>query len=158
MHPQANARTAAGRSLLAVAAVALVALMAGVPSHAAGSATALKTRHGALGTFLVDGSGRTLYLFQKDKSARSTCSGACAAEWPPLLASGKPAASGSVRKSLLGTSKRSDGRTQVTYNGHPLYRFSGDRKAGDTNGQGVSAFGARWYAVGPAGKRVGGGY
>ena len=146
------------RSLIALAAAALVALTAGASVHAAGGTAAVKTRHAKLGTVLVDGSGRTLYLFRKDKSTRSTCSGACATDWPPLLTTGKPAASGSARKALLGTSTRSDGRTQVTYNGHPLYRFSGDHKAGDTTGQGVSAFGARWYAVGAAGKRIGGGY
>jgi predicted lipoprotein with Yx(FWY)xxD motif len=83
---------------------------------------------------------------------------ACAAAWPPLLTTGKPKASGSVRKALLGTSKRGDGTTQVTYNGHPLYLFIQDKKAGDTNGQGVNAFGAKWYAVAASGKRIGTGY
>ena len=93
--------------------------------------------------------------YAADKTTRSTCSGACATNWPPLLTSGKPKASGSVRKALLGTTKRSDGTTQVTYKGHPLYTYSGDQKAGDTNGQGLSAYGARWYAVTASGKRVG---
>jgi predicted lipoprotein with Yx(FWY)xxD motif len=106
----------------------------------------------------VDSKGRTLYLFQKDKTSKSRCSGDCAADWPPLLTSGKPKASGLARKSLLGTSTRRDGKTQVTYNGHPLYYYVGDSKAGDMNGQGISAFGARWYAVTPSGRRLGGGY
>ena len=147
------------RHLMIALAVALTAaLAASATGHAAGTPAALKTRHGKIGTFLVDGHGRTLYLFQKDKTTRSTCSGACATDWPPLLTSGKAKASGSVRKALLGTTKRSDGSTQVTYKGHPLYTYSGDQKAGDTNGQGVSAFGARWYAVTPSGKRVGSHY
>jgi predicted lipoprotein with Yx(FWY)xxD motif len=147
------------RHLVIALAVALTAALAvSATGHAAGKAAALKTRHGKIGTFLVDGHGRTLYLFQKDKTTRSTCSGACATDWPPLLTSGKAKASGSVRKALLGTTKRSDGTTQVTYKGHPLYTYSGDQKAGDTNGQGVSAYGARWYAVNAAGKRVGSGY
>ena len=144
--------------MIAVAVALTAALAAGATGQAAGSPAALKTRHGKIGTFLVDGHGRTLYLFQKDKTARSTCSGACATDWPPLLTSGKAKASGSVRKALLGTTKRSDGSTQVTYKGHPLYTYSGDQKAGDTNGQAVSAYGARWYAVTPSGKRVGSHY
>jgi predicted lipoprotein with Yx(FWY)xxD motif len=146
------------RLLIAVALAAVVGLAVTSPGHAAGSAATLKTRHGKLGTFLVDGKGRTLYLFQKDKTKQSRCSGACATAWPPLLTTGRPKASGSVRKALLGTSRRSDGTTQVTYNGHPLYRFIQDTEAGDTNGQGVDAFGARWYAVSASGKRIGGGY
>jgi len=147
------------RHLMIALAVALTAaLAASATGHAAGTPAALKTRHGKIGTFLVDGHGRTLYLFQKDKTTRSTCSGACATDWPPLLTSGKAKASGSVRKALLGTTKRSDGSTQVTYKGHPLYTYSGDQKAGDTNGQAVSAYGARWYAVLPSGKRVGSHY
>ena len=147
------------RHLMIAIAVALTAALAvSATGHAVGSAAALKTRHGKIGTFLVDGHGRTLYLFQKDKTTRSTCSGACATDWPPLLTSGKAKASGSVRKALLGTTKRSDGSTQVTYKGHPLYTYSGDQKAGDTNGQAVSAYGARWYAVLPSGKRVGSRY
>ena len=147
------------RHLVIALAVAIAAALAvSATGHAAGKAAALKTRHGTIGTFLVDGHGRTLYLFQKDKTTRSTCSGACAADWPPLLTSGTAKASGSVRKALVGTTKRSDGATQVTYKGHPLYTYSGDQKAGDTNGQGLSAFGARWYAVTPSGKRVGSHY
>ena len=119
------------RHLMIALAVALTAaLAASATGHAAGTPAALKTRHGKIGTFLVDGHGRTLYLFQKDKTTRSTCSGACATDWPPLLTSGKAKASGSVRKALLGTTKRSDGSTQVTYKGHPLYTYSGDQKAG----------------------------
>ena len=144
--------------VIAVAVALTAALAVSSTGHAAGSAAAVKTRHGKLGTFLVDGHGRTLYLFQKDKTARSRCSGACATDWPPLLTSGKATGSGSARKALLGTSKRSDGTTQVTYKGHPLYTYAGDAEAGDTNGQGVSAYGARWYAVTPSGRRVGARY
>jgi predicted lipoprotein with Yx(FWY)xxD motif len=142
--------------ILAVAAASALALSA--TGLAAGHRASLKTRHDQAGIVLVDAKSRTLYLFQKDKSAKSRCSGACAADWPPLVTTGKPKASGLVRKSLLGTSKRSDGATQVTYKGHPLYYYSGDAKAGDTNGQGLSAFGARWYAVTPSGRRLGARY
>lgn len=77
-----------------------------------------------LGTILVDGKGRTLYLFEADKSTTSTCNGGCATAWPPLLTSGSPSVGGSAKSGLLGTSKRSDGKTQVTYHGHPLYGYA----------------------------------
>ena len=110
-----------------------------------------------VGDVLTGPSGRTLYLFEKDKSPKSTCSGECANDWPPLMASGKPAAGSGVKASMLGTTKRSDGKEQVTYNGHPLYYFEGDKKAGQTAGQGVDAFGAEWYVVGANGAKVEGG-
>ena len=114
----------------------------------------MKTRHGKLGTFLVGTNGRTLYLFEKDKTKKSTCSGDCATAWPPLLTTGKPKAAGKAKASLLGTTKRADGKTQVTYKGHPVYYFVQDKKAGDTNGQGVDGFGAEWYVMAPSGKKI----
>jgi predicted lipoprotein with Yx(FWY)xxD motif len=108
----------------------------------------------SLGMILVDGSGRTLYLFEKDQPNQSACAGACAAAWPVDQSSGAPKAGSGVTASMLGTIKRSDNTTQVTYNKHPLYYFQGDSGAGQHNGQGVDAFGAKWYAVGPAGSAV----
>jgi predicted lipoprotein with Yx(FWY)xxD motif len=107
-----------------------------------------------LGRILVDGRGRALYVFEKDKHGKSSCNGACAIAWPPLIVSGKPRAKSGVRKSLLGTTTRKDGRWQVTYNRHPLYTFVQDTKKGQTNGEGVDAFGAEWYLVSPAGAKV----
>jgi predicted lipoprotein with Yx(FWY)xxD motif len=107
-----------------------------------------------VGDVLTGPSGRTLYLFEKDKSAKSTCSGECANDWPPLMASGKPSAGTGVNASMLGTSKRSDGKEQVTYNGHPLYYYEGDKKAGQTAGQGLDAFGAEWYVLGANGSKI----
>jgi predicted lipoprotein with Yx(FWY)xxD motif len=144
------------RSLIALAAIAAVGLALASTGQAAGSAAGLKTRHGKLGTLLVDAKGHTLYLFQKDKSKTSRCSGDCATAWPPLLTTGKPTASGSARKSLLGTTKRSDGTTQVTYHGHPVYFFAKDKKAGDAKGQAVNAFGAKWYVLSASGNKIGG--
>jgi predicted lipoprotein with Yx(FWY)xxD motif len=130
-----------------------------------GSHTIAVSNDGSLGKVLVDSKGRTVYLFQKDTGSMSTCSGACATDWPPVTTTGKPTAGSGLTASMVGTTTRSDGSKQVTYNGHPLYLYVGDQKAGDTNGQGVSAFGARWYAVSPAGSTVtatgsgsGGGY
>jgi predicted lipoprotein with Yx(FWY)xxD motif len=118
------------------------------------SAGTVKTTSGDLGTFLVDGAGRTLYLWQADKAAASTCTGACAQAWPPLTTTGAPKASGDVTATWLGTTKRPDGTLQVTYKDHPLYRFAGDRSAGDTNGQGSDGFGAPWYVLGADGNAV----
>lgn len=112
------------------------------------------TKSVSLGKVLVNDKNRTLYLFLADKTSKSTCSGACAASWPPLVVTGTPTGSGGVQSKLLSTSKRSDGKTQVTYNGHPLYTFAGDSKAGDTNGQNLNNFGAKWYVVGTNGKQI----
>jgi predicted lipoprotein with Yx(FWY)xxD motif len=108
----------------------------------------------SLGNILVDTQGRTLYLFAQDTGTTSTCTGACAAAWPPLAASGTPTVGSGANASLVGTTTRSDNSQQVTYNGHPLYLFARDTKPGDTNGQGVTAFGAAWFAVTPAGNQA----
>jgi predicted lipoprotein with Yx(FWY)xxD motif len=107
-----------------------------------------------LGSILADGKDRTLYLFLRDSGTTSACNDACAAAWPPLIASGTPTAGGGAQASLVGTTKRSDGTSQVTYNGHPVYRYSGDQNPGDTAGQGLDAFGATWYVLSPAGDQV----
>jgi predicted lipoprotein with Yx(FWY)xxD motif len=109
-----------------------------------------------LGNVLVDSQGRTLYLFLADKGTTSECNGECAVDWPPAEVSGSPTAGNGADASMLGTTTRSDGKTQVTYNGHPVYRFEGDKKAGDTNGEGLVAFGAGWFAMSPAGNQVSG--
>jgi len=111
----------------------------------------------SLGMILVDGSGRTLYLFEKDRPNQSACAGACAAAWPVDQSSGTPKAGSGVKASMLGTIKRGDNTTQVTYNQHPLYYYQGDSGAGQHNGQGINAFGAAWFAVAPAGGAVSGG-
>ena len=103
---------------------------------------------------LVDSQGRTLYLFAKDTGTQSECTGACASAWPPLQATGNPTVGGGADASLVATTMRSDGSPQVTYAGHPLYLFSGDQNPGDTNGEGVVAYGASWYAVSPAGTQI----
>ena len=119
-----------------------------------GPASVVGTKTGSLGTFLVDGKGRALYLWEADHGATSACSGACAQAWPPLTITGTPKASGAVKGSLLGTTKRADGSREVTYAGHPLYLFAGDRRAGQTTGEGSNGFGAPWWVVTPAGKAL----
>jgi predicted lipoprotein with Yx(FWY)xxD motif len=108
----------------------------------------------ALGQILVDGRGFTLYLFEADTTTTSTCNGDCAANWTPLLTNGTPMAAGAAAQAMLGTTMRSDGATQVTYNGHPLYHFISDTSAGDTHGQGLTAFGAPWHVLSPAGNKI----
>jgi predicted lipoprotein with Yx(FWY)xxD motif len=114
----------------------------------------VQVRRTGLGQILVDSHGRTLYLFKKDTGGKSRCSGSCAVNWPPLLATGRPTAGSGVKASKLATTSRSDGKTQVVYNGHPLYRFVADTKPGNTNGEGLTAFGARWFVVSPAGNEI----
>jgi predicted lipoprotein with Yx(FWY)xxD motif len=124
------------------------------PNAAVPHAPTVRVAKTRLGKVLVDSRGRTLYLFTKDSGTKSACSGACATAWPPLRATGKPTVSGGAKASLVGTTTRSDGKPQVTYNGHPLYGFIKDKKSGETNGEGLTAFGGSWFAISPAGKRI----
>ena len=123
-------------------------------SSSSASSLTVKTQHGPLGNFLADSSGRALYLFASDTSSTSTCSGACAAAWPPLTADGSVSASGGASSADVATITRSDGTKQVAYAGHPLYYFAGDSGAGQTNGQGINGFGARWWLVAPSGNKI----
>jgi predicted lipoprotein with Yx(FWY)xxD motif len=106
-----------------------------------------------LGEILVDAQGFTLYLFRNDEDGESTCYATCAGTWPPSTVEGEPTAGEGLDPALLGTHERTDGTTQVTYNGHPLYRFSNDQAPGDANGQGI---GGNWYVVSPEGEQIGG--
>lgn len=126
------------------------------PNGSPGSGAAvIKTAHTSLGSVLTDGKGITVYLFEKDTGTTSTCYGPCAKAWPPVLTSTKPVAAGGARSSLLGTTKRTGGKLQVTYAGHPLYYFTAGTKPGQVNGQGISGFGAHWDAVRPTGAQAG---
>ena len=124
------------------------------PKAASGQAATVGVQNSSLGKILDNSKGDTLYLFKKDTSTKSTCTGACASAWPPLRVSGNSVVGTGANASKLGTTPRSDGKAQVTYNGHPLYTFTGDQSPGKTSGQGVNAFGARWYVVSPAGNQV----
>jgi predicted lipoprotein with Yx(FWY)xxD motif len=183
LHPVAETMRFMRRPMVTVVAVAAaVAIVAGCGSNNSGSGSSgssgggaygsggtsgvsngqsgvatVKTASSSLGTILVDGSGRTLYLFEKDQPNQSACSGACASAWPIDKSSAAPRAGGQVNTSLLGTIKRSDGTTQVTYNKHPLYYYAGDSAPGQLNGQGLNAFGAEWAVLSPAGDKIEGG-
>jgi predicted lipoprotein with Yx(FWY)xxD motif len=141
---------------LAVAVGALLAATA-LAVSASGSASTgalIKVGPSNLGRVLVDAHGKTLYLWAHDKTPKSTCNGECAEYWPPVLTKGQPRAGAGARSSLLGVSRRSDGRIQVTYAGHSLYYFVKDKKAGQTTGEGLTGFGGRWDPVSAAGTAV----
>jgi predicted lipoprotein with Yx(FWY)xxD motif len=142
------------RAIILAGCVAL--LTAGTASgttHAARATVTVRTT--SLGKVLVNQNGRTLYLFERDRRGKSMCAGSCASFWPALLTGAKPrAGTTAVKASLLGTIRRSNGKMQVTYRGHPLYTFKLDKGPGQTNGEGLDDFGAHWYAVSPAGTKV----
>ena len=123
-------------------------------SASASGATVIKTASSSAGTFLTDGSGRAVYLWAKDTSDMSNCTGVCAGAWPPVTTTGSVTASGAAKASDLGTITRSGGTKQVTYDGHPLYYFSGDSGPDMASGQGSDAFGAKWWLVAPSGSDV----
>jgi predicted lipoprotein with Yx(FWY)xxD motif len=157
-HRSPNAHGARSHRLLAVTAATLAALavvlLRPAASDAAAKGPVVSTATTSLGRILIGPRGRTLYLFAKDRTDKSACAGMCATSWPPLIASGTPVAGAGAKASLLGTTKRADGRLQVTYNHHPLYTFVQDTKKGQTNGQELNAFGAEWYAISPAGANI----
>ena len=139
------------------------ATSATVPAESAAPAAATATigarlavaQQSDVGPHLTDAKGRSVYLFLKDVGDASSCYDACAAAWPPVLATGGTVAGDSaVRTDLLGMSQRRDGATQVTYKGAPLYYYEDDKQPGDITGQGKEEFGGKWYLVSPAGGKV----
>jgi predicted lipoprotein with Yx(FWY)xxD motif len=136
----------------AASAAASTAPSAGA-SAATGSLSIAVVQDAKLGSILVGQGGKTLYLFTPDSGTTSACTGQCASSWPPLTVTGgaMPAAGTGVTGAIA-TITRPEGTTQVTVNGHPVYYFSGDTAAGQTNGQGLNA---KWYVLSPAGDAVG---
>ena len=124
------------------------------PAAATGAAAIQAAKVPGVGTVLTNSDGMTLYLFEADKGTTSTCSGDCATNWPPVTTNGNATATMGATSSMLGTTTRDDGSTQVTYNGHPLYTFVGDTSAGQATGQGINAFGGLWYVVTTAGNAM----
>jgi predicted lipoprotein with Yx(FWY)xxD motif len=150
---------AGGLAVLAAAAAGCggagaTAASSAPPKTASGQAATVGISNTGIGQILVNSQGRTLYLFKADQGTKSACTGACAAAWPPLLVKGAPTLGTGINAALVGTATRPEGATQLTYNGHPLYLFAQDQRAGETNGQGVSAFGAAWFALNSAGNQV----
>jgi predicted lipoprotein with Yx(FWY)xxD motif len=122
-------------------------------SRARGTTT-VKVMNSRYGRVLFDGKGRALYLFTRERSAKSRCYGQCAAAWPPFYARGRLRAGSGADAAQLGTSRRRDGRRIVTYNGHPLYYYVTDRKPGQITCQDVTEFGGTWLVVNPEGNAV----
>ena len=151
---QRSAPFAAVAAAVAMLAAAVLVLFPPATHAAPARGAIVTTKATSLGRVLVNSRGRTLYLFVKDRSGKSACSGQCAGAWPPLITKGKPQVAGGAKASLIGTTKRADGRLQVTYNHHPLYTFIKDTKAGQTSGEGVNAFGAIWDVVSTAGAKI----
>jgi len=146
------------RTLICLTALAAVAALA-VPASSmseptAASASTLTAKSSRFGRVLFDGRGFVLYAFTADSRARSKCYGACATAWPPYFAKGRLSAGAGVTRSLLGTTRRHDGKLQVTYAGRPLYYYVGDRSAGQILCQNVDEFGGFWLVVRPNGKVV----
>ena len=157
---------------VASAAAALVVAGCGGASHGSGSgntASAGKANGAAaasgaaalrvitdpkLGKIIVDATGRTLYDFVIDKGTTSVCYSACASLWPPYTTTGRPVAGKGVMAKLIGTTKRRDGASEVTYAGHPLYYYAPDRARGQITGQALNQFGAPWYALAPSGTDI----
>jgi predicted lipoprotein with Yx(FWY)xxD motif len=176
MSPSRSTSLLAGPAAIALAVAAIAGCGSGGGSTStSGSPAPPKTANGhlatvgvansGLGKILVDSRAHTLYLFKKDRGTQSACAGACASAWPPLRSSRRPMVGVGATASMVATAPRADGWRQVSYGGHPLYRYTGDGKPGDTNGQGLTAFGGAWFALSPSGNQVaskpsnpGGGY
>jgi len=148
-------------SVLAALPLAALALAAcggstshSVPTTSDGHAATVGVGKTDLRDVLVDRQGRTLYLFARDAGTTSACTGACAANWPPLRVRGALVIGSGAHPEEVGTTARPDGKRQLTYNGHPLYTFVNDRNPGDTSGEGITAFGGSWFAVSPAGGEI----
>jgi predicted lipoprotein with Yx(FWY)xxD motif len=154
-----------GLRLTAIGAVVIgAAALAGCGSNSSSDESSSSSPGGGTGTtissadnsglgktILVDSSGRTLYMFEKDEEDESYCNGACAKVWPAAVTKGTPKAAKDIDSSKLTTLKRDDGTTQVVYDDHPLYTYEDDHKPGQTEGNGSKEFGAEWYAVEPSG-------
>jgi predicted lipoprotein with Yx(FWY)xxD motif len=136
-------------TVLVLAATASVAAAASRPAK-------VKLASSAVGKIIVNGSGRTLYMFTKDGRNKDKCQSisGCTSIWPPLTTHGKPIAGPGVKARLLGTIKIAHGARQVTYAGHPLYTYSADTTPHETDYVGVPQFGGTWFALNAAGKKV----
>ncbi len=135
---------------IATASIVLTLVAAGAAFAAAQSGTKVTLHATHLGKVLAMSTGRTLYLYTPDGHNKSNCTGSCLTYWPPLMTTGKPIAATGVKQALLGTTRRSNGKLQVTYNGHPLYHYTGDSGAGQTYGEGTDG---TWYVVTAAGQK-----
>ena len=138
------------RLIRSLALVMSLAFVTAAAVWAAGGAV-VKVEKTKIGKVIANSKLHTLYMFRADHGTTSACYGQCAKYWPPLITKGKPVAGPGVKASLLGTTKRKDGKLQVTYKKHPLYTYIVDKKPGQKTGEGSKLFGAGWYALTPTG-------
>ena len=117
------------------------------------TATVITTGDSEFGTILFDGDGQAIYIWEVEESSEAECYDSCADAWPPVLTDGAPTAGGDVDESLLGTTTRTDGSTQVTYNGHPLYYYAHE-DAGEVKCHNISTHGGLWWVIQPSGVRA----
>lgn len=144
-------------AMVIVAAIVAVVLTTGSSAKKAPAVpanSAISVHQTSLGKTLTDANGRTLYLFAADKPNVSTLSAAGRAFWPPFTSAITPSATGGALAGKVGTVTGATGAGQVTYNGHPLYYFVGDHNPGQTSGQALNQFGARWYVLSPSGAGI----
>ena len=141
---------------VAVAIAAVVVCSAAGVALARSTAAEVTSTDGRLGPMLTGRNGHALYLFHQDWAGKSYCYGTCATTWTPDITNGSPTtpSSSSLDSKLLGTIRRKNGQLQVTFNGHPLYFYSGDTQAGTIRGESKYQFGGRWFAVGTNGKAL----
>ena len=146
------------RSLVLAILVVVAATFAagsGVARASADARATLTVRSSSYGSILFDGRGRALYAFTRDRrGGTSRCYGACAQKWPVYFSGGRLVAGKGVKRSLIGTTRRRDGRRQITYNGRPLYYYSGDKSPGQVLCQNVPEFGGTWLVMRPSGALV----
>jgi predicted lipoprotein with Yx(FWY)xxD motif len=146
---------AAARSAAQTTPASAAAGYTATSSSTTATAVLITSKQGKLGTILAVGpKQRTVYLFESDKGAGSSCNVACTQVWPPVTSAGEPRSAGGAIAAHLGTITRPDGTKQVTYAGHPLYLFARDGDKSDAYGQGVNSFGASWYVISPSGSKV----
>ncbi len=115
--------------------------------------TTITTGESEFGSILFDGIGQAIYIWEVEESATAECYGDCAEAWPPVLTNGSPIASANVNSELLSTTERTDGTTQVTYNGHPLYYYAHE-EAGEVKCHNISTHGGLWWVIQPSGIRA----
>jgi predicted lipoprotein with Yx(FWY)xxD motif len=144
-------RPGLGRAALAVAIFGVLSALIAVGPASSAARAQVKVSKTALGQILVTAQGRTLYMFAADKHGKSVCYSSCATYWPPLLTTTAHVTGTGLKPSMLGTTKRTDGTLQITYNGHPLYRFLKDTKAGQASGQGLNLSGGLWWVMSSSG-------
>jgi predicted lipoprotein with Yx(FWY)xxD motif len=151
--PRSAAALTVTLGAILLAAVLAATGRAGASARSAGS-TAVDLRKTALGSILVDSRGHSLYLFEADRKGASMCNTDCASFWPPLTTRTAAHAGKGINASLLGLTHKRNGVRQVTYAGHPLYTFVGDKRPGQTTGEALTNFGAEWYVLAASGRKI----